>query len=163
MEFGFIFGRNIRFVKMHQSIFSLICCILLFAEGLADENNEKCNNNLPNNVRSALIKALEEHPGNVDKKKLTFSCDLAMLAFDHSYADTEGIDYFKTFDRTSTFDFYWKESFERALQRKEDGQEGDKVDLMWGLIRKNKIGCAVEIKTNDDDDGHHNCASHVRI
>ncbi|KAK5978951.1 hypothetical protein GCK32_008270 [Trichostrongylus colubriformis] len=115
---------------MHQSILSLIYCILLFSEALADEDNEKCNNNLPKNVRSALIKALEEHPGNVDKKELTFSCDLAMLAFDHSYAGTEEIDYFKTFDRTSTFDFYLKESFKRALQREEDGQKNDKVDLI---------------------------------
>ncbi|KAK5983810.1 hypothetical protein GCK32_009477 [Trichostrongylus colubriformis] len=119
---------------MHLCIFSLICCALLFTEVYADDNIEMCKNNLPETVRSTLITVLEEHSGNVEKKKLKFNCELAALAFERSYADSDEIDYFRTFDRTSTFDFSWKESFERALNKEEEGDEGDKVVRMWGLI-----------------------------
>ncbi|KAK5972365.1 hypothetical protein GCK32_007511 [Trichostrongylus colubriformis] len=124
---------------MGPCIVFMVCCTIWFTRSCA---GEYCDMNVPNtaedgeSVRSILMSAMNSKndvlPGTLD---LEFDCHLAQLASKGSYED--GYHAFH-FDVTSDFNFDWKDSIEKALDKVQKEQD-NKLTTMFGA-RFAKIG-----------------------
>uniref|UniRef100_A0A7I4Y084 DUF725 domain-containing protein n=1 Tax=Haemonchus contortus TaxID=6289 RepID=A0A7I4Y084_HAECO len=129
---------------MQSFVVSLICSILLLIEGAFISSDFKCDENVPDIARKALIGAINEERKQLGLPFMEdrgYDCALAKKAVEGVYG-TSGLNIINV--ESTTFKNNWDETLKNALKSSKNG--------MTRLAKR--IGC--EIKLSTSEDGSHN-------
>ncbi|XGW02035.1 hypothetical protein V3C99_014252 [Haemonchus contortus] len=133
-------------MKLH--IISVMCCVLLVAQGHSDEN---CKNNVDPSIQGDLIEVLNKKCSSFKGSRAKFnndsySCELGEKAHKGEPSGPSGL---YSFDGRSTYIGNWRSALTEAVN---DANKVDpstylpRVMVMCGLDVK-KIGCSIDPKT----------------